>query len=98
MYDTNTTILTPKIIFCAAGNDVVFGDANIQPILPRLKVRLEPILKITFKVGDIKSVLVELKDVSQNVPGISNGVFLRGQLFKRELEEGEVDYLEVITE
>ncbi len=79
-------MLTPKIIFCTAGNDVVLGDANIQPTLPRLEVRLEPVLKVTFKVGDIQSVLVELIDVGQDVPRISNSVFLRGQLFKRGLE------------
>jgi hypothetical protein len=76
------TILTPEIIFCVTWKDLLFGDANIQPKLPRLEVRLEPILKVAFKVGNIQSVLVELKDVSQNVPGISNGIFLRGQLFR----------------
>ena len=92
------TTLTPKVIFGAAGDDLVFGDADIQPQLPRLEVRLEPILPVAFKVGDIQSVLVELKDISQNVPGISNSIFLRGQLLKAELEsKGEVCYLEVIA-
>lgn len=77
------TNITPKIIFCVAGNDLVFGDANIQPILPSLEVGLEPILKVAFKVGDIEPGLVEFIDVSQNVPRVSNGVFLRGQLFER---------------
>ena len=77
--------LTPKIIFCAARKDLFFGDTDIQPKLARLEVRLEPILQVAFKVGDIQSVLVELKDVSQNVPRISNSIFLRGQLLKAEL-------------
>lgn len=91
------TILTPEIIFCVSGNDLGFGDANIQPPLPGLEVRLEPILEVAFKVGDIQSVLVELIDVGQNVPGILNGVFLRGQLFKVGLERRGVGYLEVIA-
>ena len=78
------TTLTPEIILRATGKNLLFGYANIQPKLPRFEVRLEPILKVAFKVGDIQSVLVELKDVSQKVPGISNGVLLRGQLFRME--------------
>ena len=76
------TTVTPKVIFCTARKDLFFGDADIQPKLARLKVRLEPILKVTFKVGDIQPFLVELKDAGQNVPGVSNGVFLRRQLFR----------------
>lgn len=56
--------LTPEIIFCVAGKNLLFGDANIKPKLAGLEVRLEPILKVAFKVGDIQSVFVELKDVS----------------------------------
>ena len=74
--------LTPEIIFCIAGKNLLFGDANIKPKLAGLEVRLEPVLKVTFKVGDIQPFLVELKDAGQNVPGVSNGVFLRRQLFR----------------
>lgn len=69
-------ILTPEIIFCIAGKDLLFGDANTEPKLAGLEVRFKPILEVAFKVGDIQSVFVELKDISQNVPRISNGVFL----------------------
>jgi hypothetical protein len=91
------TMLTPEIIFRITGKDLLFGYTNIQPKLPRLEVRFEPILKVAFKIGDIESVLVELKDVGQNVPGISNGVFLRGQLFKTVPERRVACYLEVIA-
>ena len=56
--------LTPEIIFCIAGKNLLFGDTNIKPKLAGLEVRLEPVLKVAFKVGDIQSVFVELKDVS----------------------------------
>jgi hypothetical protein len=92
------TRLTPKIIFGVSGDDLVFRDADIQPKLPRLEVRLEPILHVAFKVGNIQSVLVELKDVSQNVPRISNSIFLHGQLLKAGLKsKEEACYLEVIA-
>lgn len=51
-------------------------NADIQPILPCLEVRLEPVLLVPLKVGHVKSVFVEFVDVGQYVPRISNGIFL----------------------
>lgn len=51
-------------------------NADIQPILPCLEVRLEPVLLVPLEVGHVKSGFVEFVYVGQYVPRISNGVFL----------------------
>ena len=49
------------LLHCREGS--AFGNANIEPKLAGLEVRFEPILEVAFKVGDIQSVFVELKDI-----------------------------------
>jgi len=44
---------TPEIIFRVSGNNMAFRNADIQPILPCLEVRLESVLLVPLEVGHI---------------------------------------------
>lgn len=46
---------TPKVVLGIAGYNVIFGYTLIQPELLGLEIRLEAILEVAFKVGDIEA-------------------------------------------
>jgi hypothetical protein len=56
---------TPKVIFGVSGEDVVLRNANAPPDVPGLKVRLQTLLEVAFKVGHVESVFGELVNFGQ---------------------------------
>ena len=67
---------TPKVVLCITRKYVIFRDPLIQPKLFRLQVWLEAILRISFKVGNIKTILGEFVYVRQQLPRVPYSFFL----------------------
>lgn len=47
---------------------MVLRDANIEPELLRLEIRLEPCRRVALKVRDIKTIRRQLEDVGEELP------------------------------
>lgn len=47
---------------------MVLRDANIEPELLRLEIRLEPRGRVALKVRDIKTIGRQLEDVGEELP------------------------------
>lgn len=59
---------TPKVVLGVARDDMVLRDANIEPELLRLEIRLEPRGRVALKVRDIKTIRRQLEDVGEELP------------------------------
>ena len=68
---------TPEVVLGVARNDVVFGNASLQPVLLRLKIGFKTVLGITFEVGHVELLFGQLVDLSQEFPRVTDCFFLR---------------------
>ena len=62
------TALTPEVVLGIARNDMVLRDTSIQPVLLRLQIRLQAVLRVTLEVGHVELVFGQLVHLRQQLP------------------------------
>lgn len=60
--------LTPEIVGGIAGQDMIFGNADVEPELSGLEVRFEIEGGVALEVGDVEPGRVEAVDFGEEVP------------------------------
>lgn len=71
-----TILLTPKVIFCIPGENMVFRNTDIEPKLLRLQIGAEALLRVALEVRDVQPVLWKFVYDREELPRPADRLFL----------------------